>query len=63
MVSRKQLEDKIKLMEKEWAEHLRKEGGRCYCLSSNVSCLPERANELKELLDSSGVEPENGDKQ
>jgi len=45
-VLQKQLVD----MQTKWDKHLKDEGGSCYCLASDTSCLPERIKEIKEIL-------------
>jgi len=48
---KKRIENKITVMEIEWKKHLEGEGGSCYCLASETSCLPERIKELKSILE------------
>jgi hypothetical protein len=32
-----------------WKKHLKGEGGSCYCMSSDESCIPEAIEELRKL--------------
>jgi hypothetical protein len=32
-----------------WKKHIKDEGGSCYCMSSDKSCIPEAIEELRKL--------------
>lgn len=45
------LENLISEYKAEWKKHLAEERGSCYCMASDVSCLPERIKELEKILE------------
>lgn len=47
---RRRIEKHIETLRTTWNKHLEEDGGSCYCLASDTSCIPQVITELKKLI-------------